>query len=577
MPRLTSFTPNQSALPPAREISLPQALAPDFRPTMPPPPSSKRPSHGSGPDTRRARRVDPQAAELALYRSIVQQAFDGILVVDPSGRVLEANCRACEMLGYAPGEMRGVDAHALFAPGGEAGPEGLLSGLRAGDAVRAECALVRKGGESIAADVSVKKMDDGRTQVIMRDVTERKQAERALRESEANYRSLVETSPDAVAVTDLEGRILLANRQAVELFGYDSVEEIIGQSAFESISPEDRQRAMENLLRTLETGSVRQVEYTLVRRDGTTIPAEISASVVPDDEGRPQSLVGVVRDITERRHAEQALSELNRDLERRVAERTAQLELARRNMEVVYLEAQKAIREREELLSLVSHDLKNPLGAIKGFAQVLQRVVGRAELDEATARKLVEGLAQIESASTRMDRLLNDQLDLARLQAGQPIELQREPVDLAALARQVAAEHQRTTTRHRLWVLAPEEGVRGEWDSQRIERSLGNLVSNAVKYSPDGGEIEIAVAKELDEVGRMWAVCRVTDQGIGIPEQDLPHVFDWYTRASNVSAAISGTGIGLASVRQVIEQHGGAISVHSREGEGSTFIVRLPI
>jgi signal transduction histidine kinase len=296
-------------------------------------------------------------------------------------------------------------------------------------------------------------------------------------------------------------------------------------------------------------------------------------SVKKMDDGRTQV---IMRDATERDRAEKELSDLNRELERRVAERTAQLEQARKSMEEVYLEAQQAVREREELLSLVSHDLKNPLGAIKGFAQMLQRVVGRADMDEATARKLVDGLAQIDSAATRMDRLLNDQLDLARLQAGQPIELQRQPTDLAALARQVAAEYQRTTAQHRLWVVVPEEGVHGEWDAQRIERSLSNLVSNAVKYSPGGGEVEIAVEREEDEAGGHWAVCRVTDHGLGIPEQDLPRIFDWYTRAGNV-AAISGTGIGLASVRQVVEQHGGAVAVHSREGEGSTFIIRLPL
>ena len=444
MPRLSRFI---QKLPPVPGPGLTHGFTPGPHESMPASSTSRRPTrrastplmpHDAPPDT-----------DLALYRSIVQQAFDGILVVGADGRVLEANPRACEMLGYAPGEMCGLDVRSVLAHDDAAQSGGLLCGLRVGDAVRIECGLLCKGGEALVADVSVKKMDDGRTQVIMRDATER-----------------------------------------------------------------DR--------------------------------------------------------------AEKELSDLNRELERRVAERTAQLEQARKSMEEVYLEAQQAVREREELLSLVSHDLKNPLGAIKGFAQMLQRVVGRADMDEATARKLVDGLAQIDSAATRMDRLLNDQLDLARLQAGQPIELQRQPTDLAALARQVAAEYQRTTAQHRLWVVVPEEGVRGEWDAQRIERSLSNLVSNAVKYSPGGGEVEIAVEREEDEAGGHWAVCRVTDHGLGIPEQDLPRIFDWYTRAGNV-AAISGTGIGLASVRQVVEQHGGAVAVHSREGEGSTFIIRLPL
>ena len=576
MPRLSRFTRNSVSIGQVCPAASPHAhaLAPDIQPAMSFTPHESRPPTAAA--SRRATRDEARSADLALYRSLFQQALDGILVAGADGRVLEANPRACEMLGYAPGELRGIDAQALLAPGDSIGREGLLSRLHAGDAVRAECELVCKVGETISAEVSVKIMDDGRTQWMMRDITERKQAERALRESEATYRSLVDISPDAVVVTDLQGTVMLANRQALDLFGFNSIDEILGLNVFDAVAPGERERAAEDMMRTLETGAVRQVEYTLVWRDGTTLPAEVSASVVLDGEGQPRGFVTVVRDLSERKRAEQTLSELNRDLEHRVAERTAQLEQARKSMEDVYLEAQNAVREREELLSIVSHDLKNPLSAIKGFAQMLQRVVHRSDVDEVTARKLLDGLAQIESASTRMDSLLNEQLDLTRLQAGQPIELQRRPADLAAIARQVAEEYQRTTGRHRLWVLAPEEPVEGEWDPQRIERSLSNLVSNAVKYSPKGGEIEISVTREEDEAGRLWAVCRVTDQGLGIPEQDLHRIFDWYARASNIPSAITGTGIGLASVKQVVEQHGGAVDVRSLEGEGSTFTIRLP-
>ena len=229
---------------------LPQALSPDTQPAMSFSPRGRRTATGSGAN--RAARGDGRATDLALYRSIFQQAFDGILVADGSGRVIEANPRACEMLGYAPGEMGGLEVRALLAPEEVGGPEGLLSGLRSGDAVRAECGLVCKSGDSIVADVSVKLMDDGRTQVIMRDVTERKRAERALRESVANYRSLVETSPDAVIVTDLAGRVVLTNRQAVELFGYDSIEELAGRGMLDSVAPEDVAQSPANLIGSVD-------------------------------------------------------------------------------------------------------------------------------------------------------------------------------------------------------------------------------------------------------------------------------------------------------------------------------------
>jgi len=140
-----------------------------------------------------------------------------------------------------------------------------------------------------------------------RDITERKQAEKALRESEVRYRTLVGTSPDGISLTDLNSKFIMVNRRLVELHGYAIVEEMLGTSAFDLIAPEDRLRAMENMPKTLETGTFRDVEYTLLRRDGARFPAEVTASVIVDAQGKPQALIGVTRDITERKRAEEAL------------------------------------------------------------------------------------------------------------------------------------------------------------------------------------------------------------------------------------------------------------------------------
>jgi signal transduction histidine kinase len=167
-------------------------------------------------------------------------------------------------------------------------------------------------------------------------------------------------------------------------------------------------------------------------------------------------------------------------------------------------------------------------------------------------------------------------LDVARLHAGRRLELKRRPTDLVALARAAAAEHQQTTEGHRICVEARETEVRGEWDAPRLERALGNLLSNAIKYSPEGGDITVSVGRERDgEVGDC-AVLRVRDEGLGIPAASQPRVFDRFRRGDNVGR-IAGIGLGLAGVRAIVEQHGGTIAVESREGEGSTFTVRLPL
>ena len=175
-----------------------------------------------------------------------------------------------------------------------------------------------------------------------------------------------------------------------------------------------------------------------------------------------------------------------------------------------------------------------------------------------------------------MARLVANLLDLAQPEADGPLALARRPTDLVALVRQAVAAQQAGTGRHRLRVESGEAALVGAWDAARLERVLGNLLGNAVKYSPDGGEIAVNVAREVDAAGA-WALVSVRDDGLGIPAEDLPRVFERFHRGANVAGRIGGTGIGLAAARQVIEQHGGQVAVTSREGAGTTVTVRLPL
>ena len=157
------------------------------------------------------------------------------------------------------------------------------------------------------------------------------------------------------------------------------------------------------------------------------------------------------------------------------------------------------------------------------------------------------------------------------------------------LAHKVTATHQKQTKHHQLVVEASQPEVIGQWDPVRLEQVLDNLISNSIKYSPDGGEIKITVGrqkktggdagagKQHDPNNAMEAVLTIKDYGIGIPAADIPHIFDWYRRGANVSDLIAGTGVGLAGVRQIVEQHGGRISVESIENEGATFTLVLPL
>jgi len=191
------------------------------------------------------------------------------------------------------------------------------------------------------------------------------------------------------------------------------------------------------------------------------------------------------------------------------------------------------------------------------------------------ASRLETAFEGIDTAAARMNRLLDELGDITRLRAGQEIELRREQTDLVALARRTAEEQDRIAERHTIRLETRETELTGYWDGPRLERVLANLLGNAVKYSPDGGEITVRVARDTTDKGEM-AVFSVEDRGVGIPASDLLFVFEQFRRAGNVES-FAGSGIGLAGAKRIVELHGGAISVRSTEGIGSTFTVRIPV
>jgi signal transduction histidine kinase len=250
-----------------------------------------------------------------------------------------------------------------------------------------------------------------------------------------------------------------------------------------------------------------------------------------------------------------------------------------RQLESAQLEreaAESGARQRQEFMATVSHDLKNPLGAIKAQAQLLRRHIQRTT--SPSTDRLLTGLEQIDTTASRMTAQIDELLDQSRLQAGQDLDLQRQAVDLVALTRQAVMEAQQTTELHTMRVEAPVSTLVGYWDPLRLHRVIANLLSNAIKYSPRGGAITVTLALGRHEIpGSHWASIAVNDEGIGIPKEDLPEIFERYRRGANVAGRIAGSGVGLAGALEIVEEHGGSITVDSVEGAGSTFKVTLPL
>lgn len=235
----------------------------------------------------------------------------------------------------------------------------------------------------------------------------------------------------------------------------------------------------------------------------------------------------------------------------------------------LYEEMQQAVLTRDHVMATVSHDLKNPIAAISGNLQMLQVRLDR-DSSLLTPAVLKTELERVRRLALNMSGFLDDLVETIRLEMGREVELRLAKVDLAELVTEVAAIMEPTTDRHRI-VVQIKDSVVGEWDGNRLQRVVLNLLANAVKYSPDGGDIEVRVEQEDDH-----AVLAVTDHGIGISQQDVAKIFEPFRRGTNVGD-ISGTGLGLAGARRIVAIHRGTLTVESAEGQGATFVVRLPL
>lgn len=344
---------------------------------------------------------------------------------------------------------------------------------------------------------------------------------------------------DGLIMCDPGGIVTFMNEAARALYGADytgqSLSQYRGTPSVRDARGEPYAAEALPMQRALAGEIVLGEEARLRRADGSEIVVERSVTPVTAPDGTRLGAVMTVRDVTAQRTLEQ---------------------------------------QKDEFLSAVAHDLKTPLTSIKGLAQILQRRTARGQA--AGSEQLGEGLARIEQNASRMTSLINELLDLSRLQTGQGLQLNRRPVDLVALVSHTVAEYGEEADSDRFTVQSQTPQLVGTWDADRLERVLSNLLSNAMKYSPGSAPITVAVRTE-EAGGTKWAVLSVQDRGIGIPPEDLPHIFERFHRGRNVGRETLGTGIGLAGAKQIVEQHGGMIEVASEEGAGSTFTIRLPL
>lgn len=342
---------------------------------------------------------------------------------------------------------------------------------------------------------------------------------------------------DPIIIEDLEGRITDVNAEALRTFGWDR-HELLGKSVDVLIPQDERMRARELRSRCLEKGGLRNVETWNQNRRGERIPVLLTLSVLTNQSGHPVALASGVKDITERRRAEQL--------------------------------ARDGVQKRDQFLAMLSHELRNPLGAALNATYALDHVP-----ENGLPGEVKDVCRVIQRQTLQVSRLLDDLLDVSRITQGR-IQIRREVLDLAQLLDDAvhAIRPQIDERGHRLVVDVAPGPVFVDGDASRLLQIIENLLANAAKYTSPGGQLRLSLTKEDGE-----AVLRVADNGNGIPPHMLESIFEMFVQGEDtLDRTQGGMGIGLTLVRTLVNLHGGQVAAYSSGlGQGSEFVVRLPL
>jgi PAS domain S-box-containing protein len=393
------------------------------------------------------------------------------------------------------------------------------------------------------------------TLMVAKDITERKRLETAERD-QFFLAAIVSTAEDVIVSKDLNGVVTSWNRAAEKLFGY-TAEEMIGRPISILIPPEHFNEEPRILERIRRGERIENYETIRVRKDGRLIHIGLTVSPMMDSLGRIIGASKIARDITSQKQAEMKWAEALR--QEQVLK--TQAEEARRH-------AEEANRAKDEFLATISHELRTPMSAIIGWSRMLMSGVLTPERQE-LAVKTIDRNARAQA------QLIEDLLDISRIISGK-LRIEFKPVDLEGVITAAVEAVQPTADAKGVRIKTVSGANAGPvlGDAQRLQQVLWNLLSNAIRFTPSGGCVQV----DLERSGS-HAELRVTDTGIGINAEFLPRVFERFAQGdSSITRSYGGLGMGLAIVKSLVELHGGIVAASSAgEGQGAVFTIRLPI
>jgi PAS domain S-box-containing protein len=493
--------------------------------------------------------------------ALLENVEDGIVACDAQGMLVLFNRAAREFHGLPEGRVHAdqwADYYDLYLPDGitrmskEDIP--LFRALQGEHVRNVEMVIAPRVGTKrtlLASGRALYGPDGERlgAVVVMHDITKSKRVQGALKRESDLLQALMDNIPDAIYFKDTESRFTRVNRHA-PYRGNKTSEEVIGKTDFDFFVEEHARAAFEDEQQIIRTGipivdKIEKETYT----DGSITWLSTTKVPILDEAGRVTGIVGISRDITERKRAEEERIQLIREQAARA-------------------EAEASNRRKDEFLAVVSHELRTPLTPILGWANILRR----GTCDEAT---LAHGLEAIERSARSQQQIVEDLLDVSRIINGN-LRLNLTSFEIGPVASAAVDAMRQAAEAKGVRVLYEHEPVPDfvTGDPERLQQVVWNLLSNAIKFTLPGGCVRVRVVRAGASVE-----ISVSDTGQGIEPEFLPHVFDRFRQAdSSTTRSVGGLGLGLAIVRHLVELHGGTVEAESGgEGQGATFRVKLPL
>lgn len=476
--------------------------------------------------------------DAARLSAIVESSQDAIISKKLDGTITSWNNAAEKIFGFTPDETIGKHISIIIPDDLLSEEAEIISKVKKGERIEHYKTIRRtKQGNKVSIAITVSPIKDEQGNVIgvskiARDINEQKSAE----EKEAMLAAIVDSSDDAIVSKTLDGIINTWNYAAEKLFGYKE-SEAIGKH-ISIIIPPDRIQEETLIIAKIRNGErMEHLETIRVNKNGKEINISVTVSPIKNKSGEIIGASKIARDITERIEAERQLK--------------------------LYTEKLQELNNyKDEFMAMASHELKTPLTVIKANLQILEFKMAADENINFVSKTL--------ASVDKLISLITNLLDVSKIQSGK-LELNRSVFNINVLLKEIIENIQQTSSNHKIIFNNTTETLLADADKERIEQVIVNMLTNAIKYSPNTCDI---IVDSVKDDGKL--IIGIKDSGIGIPEDDLDKIFTRFFRVKGMASTFSGSGIGLYISQEIVKRHGGEMWVESELGEGSTFYFSIP-